>query len=483
MTCEPLEKHPNMSRTWQPSKRCPGRRKPLKPDRPVRTDCVGGRIVGMSDRPFPKPPPAEPLPLEIWLDQTDRAEVGREPFFRGRDAEFTIFRRAVGSLHDGRTGGGTMIFQGAPGAGKSALMAECMEAVRRHSAPEAPWVAVDMNPGALDSPVDVIEALVEAANAEGGRLREMASGTSVARVLDDLLERGRALYRELSARGGGAFGLAVGGRRDEGVRAGRAFRKAAQLLGKYHLVVCVDEAQNTPVSVSTKGVMDCLHRDPQGIPLVAAFFGLSDTQQVLRECGLSRFARGRVVTLERLPDEDSTCAIRDILAAYGFTGTREDREVWASRLAELSQGWPQHINSVAVAACEIIRANGGRIDGALLERALASGRERKDAYYAERLAAGSGRAWVYRGLALAAEENDDELSYDRIESLTEAVRGKAGQAMDDFLTNALHAGLLAPSRDLPDHYRIPIPSFGDYLRALPVEPPHHRRADLPGDSE
>ena len=43
--------------------------------------------------------------------------------------------------------------------------------------------------------------------------------------------------------------------------------------------------------------------------------------------------------------------------------------------------------------------------------------------------------------------------------------------MEDFLTKALHAGLLAPTREIHDHYRIPIPSFGDWLRALPVEPP------------
>ena len=42
--------------------------------------------------------------------------------------------------------------------------------------------------------------------------------------------------------------------------------------------------------------------------------------------------------------------------------------------------------------------------------------------------------------------------------------------MEDFLTDALHAGLLAPAPELPDHYRIPIPSLGDYLRALPAAP-------------
>ncbi len=421
--------------------------------------------------PFPKPPPAEPLPLEIWLKRTDRSEAGREPFFRGREAEYGVYRSAVTSLSEGIVGGGTMVFQGAPGAGKSALMEECMEAVRRHSTPEAPWVAVAVDPSSLESPLDVIETLVEAANTESERLRELVSGTSVATMLDDLRDRGRRLYRELSERGGGAFGVSVGGRRDEGVSAGRAFRKASRLLGQYHIVVCVDEAQNTPVFGSTKGVMDCLHRDPQGIPLVAAFFGLSDTQRVLRQCGLSRFARGRVVTLDPLPHDDSACAIRSVFDAYGFTGTQEDREAWVNKLAELSQGWPQHINSVAIAACDIIRANGGRIDSGHLDGAMAAAEEYKREYYAGRLAAGTDRSWVYKGLALAAEENGGKLTYDGIESLTEEVRGKTGESMDDFLTKALHAGLLAPTRELHDHYRIPIPSFGDWLRALPVEPP------------
>ncbi len=427
---------------------------------------------GTNEKPFPKPPPADPLPLETWLDQTDRSEVGREPFFRGRDEEFNVFRKAAGSLHDGRVGGGTMIFQGAPGAGKSALMEECMEAVRRHSTPEAPWVAVAMNPDALESPAAIVRTMVKAASAESERLRKMASGKSVVRVLDNLLDLAGKMFHELSERGGGALGISMGGRSDdEGMPASWVFQNAAPLLGKFHIVVCVDEAQNTPVSGNTKGVMDCLHRDPQGIPLVAAFFGLSDTQDVLRQCGLSRFADERVVTLELLPDEDAARAIRSAFDAYGVMGKQEDREAWVNELTKLSQGWPQHINRVCVAAARVICENGGRMDGSLLEKALRCGRERKDAYYAGRLAAGSSRAWVYRELALAAEEKGGELSYDRIESLTEGVRGKTGEEMDDFLTNALHAGLLAPSRDIPDHYRIPIPSLGDYLRALPVDSP------------
>ena len=131
---------------------------------------------------------------------------------------------------------------------------------------------------------------------------------------------------------------------------------------------------------------------------------------MLHECGLSRFADERVVTLERLPVEDAACAIRSVFDAYGFTGTSADREVWVSRLAELSQGWPQHVNSVAVAACEIIRDNDGRLDSGHLDEVMAATEEYRREYYAGRLAAGSSRAWVYRDLALAAEESGGELS-------------------------------------------------------------------------
>ena len=83
----------------------------------------------MSQRPFPKPPLVNPLPLDGYLDRTDRAKVGRSAFFCGREIEYEVFRKAVISLNAGHVGGGTMLFQGAPGVGKTTLMLECMEAV------------------------------------------------------------------------------------------------------------------------------------------------------------------------------------------------------------------------------------------------------------------------------------------------------------------------------------------------------------------
>ena len=61
--------------------------------------------------------------------------------------------------------------------------------------------------------------------------------------------------------------------------------------------------------------MGCLHDPPGKLPLVAAFFGLGDTQQVLRECGLSRFAREWVVNLDPLPDDDAAWVYRRLALA------------------------------------------------------------------------------------------------------------------------------------------------------------------------
>ncbi len=433
----------------------------------------------MNPGPFPKPPPAKPLSEQRWIRQADRAEVGRQPFFCGRDTEYEVFRNAAISLRDGDTGGGTMVFQGAPGAGKSALMLECMEAVRLHSTPQDPWIAVSIDPGTLSYPVDVVSDLIHAANEETQRLSKLAPD-SIADKFNQWLDLGRKLYAELSSRGVSVAGFSVGGkpqtngRSDSVQSSGSVFRKTAVLLENFHIVVFVDEAQNTPESTTTKAVLDSLHRDPKGIPLVAAFFGLSDTKDVLRRCGLSRLASQRIVNLDPLPLTDAKFSIRHMIDTY-YTGTEVQKENWTNALAELSQGWPQHINRTGIAAgLTLAENNTEKLESHLLEHALEKANELKNEYYEQRVESGGHPAWVYRQIALSANEkrsqHTDVLSYNEIELLTESARKKRNETIDEFITDALHAGLLSPVKGMLDHYKIPIPSLGDYLRSAAVEP-------------
>ncbi len=282
-------------------------------------------------------------------------------------------------------------------------------------------------------------------------------------------------------RGAGVAGVSVGGKSEAenlsnaGTPAGPIFRRAAGLLEKFHTVVFVDEAQNTPVESSlTRDVLDCLHRDPQGIPLVAMFFGLSDTEEILGKCGLSRLPDERIVNLEPLSDQEAASSLRCMLETY-FTDSEKQVALWSNALAQLSQGWPQHINRVGVAAARVIRSNNGSLDERFLEQAIAEGTERKNVYYLGRLKAASSEPWVYKHLAVAACSKEGEsagmLSFHEIDELTHAARMRHNQSINEFLTNALHAGLLAQVKALPYHYQFPIPSMSDYLRSLPVEAP------------
>jgi len=423
----------------------------------------------MNEKPFPKPQPANPMPLEKWLRRTDRAESGREAFFRGRDDEYRVFQDAVSSLRDNVIGGGAMIFQGAPGAGKTALMQECMEAVRQHSTFEDPWIAVLIDPSSLKWPDTVVRSMVSAANAESERLSNH-SDNRISATLKNSIEKGGQLLREIPYRDISVSGATLG-KRELAESSQGLFEYIQPLLGNYHVVVFVDEAQNTVKDDMVKGVIDCLHRNTHGIPLVTIFFGLSDTEEILADRGLSRPPDERVVNLELLSHEESSQVIRSVFEAYDFSGSGKEREIWVERLAELSQGWPQHVNRIAVAASRVIVEHGGEIKSAWLEQALHNARDRKENYYRMILRRCSGQPWVYKQLALASRERDGVLGWDEIHGLTRFARSEKRQSTDEFLSDALHAGILIETAKLPKHYRIPIPSLGDYLRTLPVKPP------------
>ncbi|MDE0308381.1 MAG: ATP-binding protein [Acidiferrobacterales bacterium] len=424
----------------------------------------------MEQRPFPKPVPVEPFPEKTWLRHTDRADSGREPFFSGRDAEYEVFRSALESLEEGIVGGGTMIFHGAPGAGKSALMLECMEAVRRHSTPDDPWVAVPIKPETLMSASQAMGVILNAVNKESKRLSQSASETITGKF-DEYVKIGQKLYRELSERGFGIGGVSVGGRpqqsSDDGQLAELVFANTAPLLKKFRLVVFVDEAQNMPVRETTEGVMNCLHNPPEDIPLVAAFFGLGDTKQILRDCGLSRPPDKRVLDLEPLPIPDAQRSLRLMLDTY-YEGADEENSHWSIELANLSQGWPQHINRVAVAAGHVIRANGGKVERHLLQQAINEGTARKCAYYADRRIAGSHDPELYKLLAVAAAGKPHGiLSRKEIGDIVSGDLELIHQSLDEFLLKVLHAGLLAPMAEDSHRFRFPIPSLCDYLQTYP----------------
>ncbi len=159
--------------------------------------------------------------------------------------------------------------------------------------------------------------------------------------------------------------------------------------------------------------------------------------------------------------------MRKILDTY-YQGTDAEKTHWAHQLAELSQGWPQHINRIGSAAGSVIRSNGDCLERHLLGQAIAHGMECKSAYYAERRDAGSHDPELYKRLAIAASGNEGGvLNRNEIRSIVASELNQNQRSFDDFMTQVIHAGLLAPLMNDSHQFRFPIPSMRDYLKTYP----------------
>ena len=105
--------------------------------------------------------------VEDFLSDEDRAQItGRGvPFFSGREAEVGVFRRAVNALSRGRCGNATIVVEGPPGAGKSALMCQFMEEMQSLPPTEIGgrrWLPVPLSASDAESPPNIADAIDEA---------------------------------------------------------------------------------------------------------------------------------------------------------------------------------------------------------------------------------------------------------------------------------------------------------------------------------
>ncbi len=69
-----------------------------------------------------------------------------------------------------------------------------------------------------------------------------------------------------------------------------------------------------------------------------------------------------------------------------------------------------------------------------------------------------------QGTGKGSKGKDGLLSQDETDNISLRMRNKLDLSTEDFLTDPLHVGVLMKPKSLPDHYKIPIPSLGDFLR-------------------
>ncbi len=321
-----------------------------------------------------------------------------------------------------------MLIQGAPGAGKTALLEEmALDALEKQ------WDVIEINLGDLYNPVHMAQTLgkpyvsrkqtavkadVKLLGAE--HVNEVAGDSSVSRVLEKVNPK-------------------------EGV------------------LLILDEAQRiadfagTSNKMSVMKTLDNLHNGKVNHPIILLVAGLGQTEEAFRLLGISRFKGGCFIELGALGKDSERAVIQDWLVKEG--GAKGDPSPWIDAIAQKTHGWPQHISAYGDAAAKQIWKDDGNMISVGLEVVYKLGEDRREAYYKQRAKGISGRE---RGSLARLIKNiapgKGLYKEDVIEVLS--------QECDDpdkarsLFTKAVERGILHSQDEV---YSIPIPSMRTWL--------------------
>ena len=306
--------------------------------------------------------------LERWENVGER---GPPVAFVGRKAEINRAIAQLAAWEPGWAPGRTVVAQGAPGAGKTALLHE----IGRRLPTVVP------NATSLYLPTPWNDAAVPEV------LGELA--TEMMHVPSDALRTTRS-----SETAAGLRALATARHAESQsmsppeVDTWSAFRRQFKPLANRArpTLLLVDEIQRIGGGEATKDLLYHLH-DQTTFPIVLVCGGLSTSSAHLRRLGLSRVADANVLRIDALtPAETEHCLDESLRMMAEDVGIDGHPDHWARRLAPATHGWPQHVTCHVRTAAASLRASGRlAFDNGNLASTLALAEAAMRDYYEQRL--------------------------------------------------------------------------------------------------
>ncbi len=324
--------------------------------------------------------------------------------------------------------GTTFLIQGAPGAGKTALLTKCEELAR-----DSKWKTAKIYPAALWDPNELQQSLESKKKfeVEGGSARIGIPGIGQAEVSAGMPPQ---TVKTLLRKGKDPLLLAL----DE-----------AQVLGKEGLIP--PDQGHTVVSV-----LNAIHNGELDRPVILIAAGLGTTVEAFGKLGISRFAADALVELGALGKESERAVLHDWLREDGEA--KGDLTAWIDMIVQETHGWPQHILSYVKPALDQLHADERVMTAKGLNAVLEAGRVFRSEYYDQR-----------------AHDFEEEHRQSFAKLLAEIPLGGSttGSAIRSHLTQeygaeeakklfrrALYCGILHKHAG---RYTVPIPSMHDWL--------------------
>lgn len=431
------------------------------------------------------------VPLDEYLSQSDRAtpNEGRGmPFFSGREAEISAFRRMVNGIAHGRKSNATMAVEGPPGAGKSALLCQFVEEMRSLPAigdPPRLWLPVFINGASALCPADITCAVDEAIarqlardtlNSSPDQLK--GSAQALLEFLGgDRIDDVKSLAQDVLDRGVSAFGFSIQAKsKTTPSSLGQVANLRNKDWSKWQITLMIDEAQGITMRApgAHPGTLSDIHQGATPLNLTFCAFGLPGTLSALAKAGVSRMADERSIHLRGLDGLGSTKAIERCFARYGVMHA----EPWQEAILERSANWPQHLSSYLTKALAVMQTHAGADENlgpppeeCLLE-AIDAGDRSRSSYYRNRIQRliedGPSHMKYAKHIIPMLREANGQLPEDRISTVLASPPLSLDQGQSQtFLEAAKHSGLLAPGDRATLH--LAIPTFAGYI--LNEEPP------------
>ena len=353
---------------------------------------------------------------------------GPAKYFHGRKEIIDTFNGALELFREDKDGT-TFLIQGAPGAGKTALL----DVLSKHAKKNG-WKPILINTNTLWSPDELLRRL----DKSGRQITSFSAEAGVDHV------------------GHGSLNINI--------------KTAAHTISdilrgqKKPLLLILDEAQ----TLGYKGgipddmksivisVLKEIHNGDLGKPVMLLTGGLGTTEAAYGSLGISQFMRKCKVPLGCLSHESTCAIIRDFLIHEG--GVSKPPIEWIETIAERTNGWPQHIISYADPAVKYLASKQTPTDEGL-NMVLQQGRAEQIEYYKVRARDIDKKKRQILAKIFADVSAGETMELDNIMS---ALQEEYSQEVAEELFNrALDQGIIDERKD--GDYGIPIPSFHTWL--------------------
>ena len=353
---------------------------------------------------------------------------GPAEYFHGRKEIIDIFNSAL-EVFRKKNKGTTFLIQGAPGAGKTALLDVLSTQAKSNG-----WEVADIAIEDLYNPASMAQSLGEA----------------------------YLINSEIALKAGITFieGQVVGH------VAGHATPKRIlkRVAPEYGLILVLDEAQRlnkisdgSESHIAASDTLDVIHNGKLKRPVLLLTAGLGTTEAAYGSLGISRIAGDCTVRLGRLDKDSEFAVIRDWLIKDGRA--KGDPHVWIKGIAEQAHGWPQHIISYIKPAVKYLKSNHHLMTDEGLKFVLEKGAEYRAMYYQKRVKGLNKKKRQILAKIFADVPLEETIDFEDIMYVLENEYSQ--EVAEDLFNKALERGIIDERED--GDYGIPIPSFHSWL--------------------